>query len=88
MAQGKDVLAKLWFLTTPNSFPVRRILGVPVDSDSIEAWEPTELPRLQAKRADLLLRTVNGDFVQVEFMASNESYIEWRMADYRVLFAL
>jgi hypothetical protein len=88
MAQGKDVLAKLWFQTTPNSFFVRRILGVPIDGEPIVAWEPTEFPRIQAKRADLICRTVDGRYTQIEFMASNEAFMHWRMAEYRVLFAL
>jgi hypothetical protein len=84
VAQEKDVLAKLWFLTTPNSFFVREILKI---REEIELIEPGEFPLVTAHRADLIFRAVSGQYFHIEFMSSNEPHYEWKMLGYRCDFA-
>lgn len=57
----------------------RRVTGIPV-----ARWLPTELPKVQNLRIDLLGETTNGELIQLEVQSSNEADVPFRMLEYLV----
>jgi len=47
-------------------------------------WLPTELPKIQNLRIDLLGETSNGELIQIEVQSTNDSGIPFRMLEYLV----
>ncbi|MFL6465572.1 MAG: hypothetical protein ACJ73N_14330 [Bryobacteraceae bacterium] len=45
-------------------------------------WLPTELPRVQNRRLDLLGQTGDGTLVQLECQSTNDPAMPLRMAEY------
>ena len=78
MAQDYDVVLKLLF-RGKSSRAVEEIAGGPV-----KRWLDKELPAIRNTRADLIGETAGGDFVHLEFMSVNQTFIELRMAGYYV----
>ena len=78
MAQDYDVVLKLLFRGKSNR-AVEEIVGGPV-----KRWLDKKLPAIRNTRADLIGETVGGDFVHLEFMSVNQTFIELRMAGYYV----
>jgi predicted transposase YdaD len=48
-------------------------------------WLPTELPKVQNLRIDLLGETAEGELIQIEVQSTNDPAIAFRMLDYLVL---
>jgi len=78
VAQDYDVVLKLLF-PSKSSRAVEEIAGGPV-----KRWLDKELPAIRNTRADLIGETAGGDFVHLEFMSINQTFIELRMAGYYV----
>ncbi len=73
--QEFDVVLKL-LLQQAKGF-LSQLAGV-----TIEKWLPTELPRVQNPRMDLLGETAMGDLVQLECQSTNDAFMALRMAEY------
>jgi predicted transposase YdaD len=58
---------------------LRRLAGV-----TISRWLPTELPKVQNLRIDLLGETADGHLTQIEVQSTNDSGIPFRMLEYLV----
>jgi len=48
-------------------------------------WLPTELPKVQNLRIDLLGETADGELIQIEVQSTNETGVAFRMLEYLVL---
>jgi predicted transposase YdaD len=70
-----DVVLKLLLQQSKQILP--QLAGVTVVN-----WLPTEFPRVQNRRLDLLGRMSNGQLVHFECQSTNHLYMPWRMAEY------
>jgi hypothetical protein len=53
-----------------------------ITGNRIVRWLPTELPKVQNLRVDLLGETVDGELVQIEVQSTNDGRVPFRMLEY------
>ena len=56
-----------------------------ITGNRIVRWLPTELPKVQNLRVDLLGETAGGELVQIEVQSTNDERIPFRMLEYLAL---
>ena len=81
MPKTKDILSKVWLRRGTNGILSRRLCG----GDIVEHL-PTEQPEISNRAVDMLVRNDKGLIQHVEFQATNELGIAFRMLVYWVYF--
>src|SRR5450432_970882 len=81
MSKTKDILSKVWLRRGTDGILSRRLC----DGKIVEHL-PTEQPQISNRQVDMLVRNDQGHAQHVEFHATNDSELPFRMLDYWVYF--